>query len=162
MDVKAAGAFAPAASARSGSKLLNRDDAFHVEREMRRAVERVLSGLDVPERNRNRLAGIHLHVAREFSHLVRSHIRIELSLHICGDRSGVEGDVVGAAAHHDELDSITLFDREVGGLEPAGVVVVVVFVVVLVSTATCVVSAGFCSPPAHAPSESTPTATAIP
>jgi hypothetical protein len=47
-------------------------------------------------------------------------------------------------------------------LGPGGVVVVVVLVVVLVSTATCVVSPGFCSPPAHAPSESTPTATANP
>src|SRR5580765_3297022 len=47
------------------------------------------------------------------------------------------------------------------GAPPPGVAVVVV-VAVLVSTATCVVSAGDFSPPAQAPSVITPTATANP
>jgi len=44
----------------------------------------------------------------------------------------------------------------------AGVVLGLVTVAADVSTATCVVSAGFFSPPAHAPSEITPIATAHP
>jgi len=51
---------------------------------------------------------------------------------------------------------------ELLGVPLALVAVVVVIDVELVSTATCVVSPGFCSPPAQAPSESTPTATANP
>jgi hypothetical protein len=48
------------------------------------------------------------------------------------------------------------------GVVLPGVVVVVVVVAALVSTATCVVSAGDFSPPAQAPRVSTPAATAKP
>jgi len=116
-NTKAAGAFAPAALP-SQFRLLNGNNTLHVEREVRRAVIRVRAGLDVAERNRDRLASIHLHVAGELSHLVGSHVRIELWPYICRNRRGVECDVVGASAYDDELYAIALPDGKVGRLEP--------------------------------------------
>jgi hypothetical protein len=157
-NTKAAGAFAPAALP-SQFRLLNGNDTLHVEREVRRAVVRVRAGLDVAERNRDRLARIHLHVAGELSHLVGSHVRVELWPYICRNRRGVECDIVRTSTYDDELYAITLLDGKVGRLEP----VTLCITAAVVSTATCVVSsAGFFSPPAQAPSESTPTATVNP
>src|SRR5450759_5896894 len=58
--------------------LLNRDDALHVQSKVWNAMIRVLAGFDVAERDRDRLAGVHLHVAGELTHLVRAHVGIEL------------------------------------------------------------------------------------
>ena len=104
--------------------------------------------------------------------------------------AGSNATLWGPPLDDDELDTVALLDGDVGGLETialrvadhlhfvvvpgdrghrdrtargvrAGVVVVVVTSCV-VSTATWVVSAGFFSPPAQAPSAITPTATANP
>ena len=60
--------------------LLNGDFPLHVQREVRRAVEGVFAGLDVRERDGDGLSGIRLHRTRELSHLLRSHVRVELRL----------------------------------------------------------------------------------
>ena len=62
-------------------RLLNRDLALHAKSKVRSAVERILAGLDVGERNRNRLARIDLQCARELPHLLGD-VRIELTLNM--------------------------------------------------------------------------------
>jgi hypothetical protein len=98
-------------------KLLNRDYTLHAEREVRSAVIGILAGLDVPERNRNGIPRIHLQVARELTHLVGSHVRIELGSCISRNRRWVERDIVRASGHDYELDAISRLDREIRGLE---------------------------------------------
>ncbi len=97
--------------------LLNRNDALHVQSKVRNAVIRVLAGLDLGERNRDRVAGIHLHVAGKLAHLIRAHVRVELGFLISRNRGRVERNVVRTHADDDELDAVALLDREVGGLE---------------------------------------------
>ena len=96
---------------------MNRDHALHAEREVRNTVIRILAGLDFPERYCNSIPRIHLHVARELTHLVGAHVRIELGPDIRRDRRWIEGNVVRGAAHNLELDAISLLDREIRGLE---------------------------------------------
>src|ERR671928_1895973 len=49
-------------------QLLNRDDALHVEREVRHTMIGILAWLDVAERDGDRVARVHFHVAGELSH----------------------------------------------------------------------------------------------
>src|SRR5204863_3616658 len=97
--------------------LLNRDDALHVQREMRNTVERILTRLDLGKRDRNRFSIGRLHVAGKLAHLVRAHVCIELGLYIGRNRCRVERDVVRSATQDYELDSIALLDGDVGWLE---------------------------------------------
>jgi len=77
----------------------------------------VLARLDLGEGDRDRVAGIHLHVAGKLAHLVRAHVRVELGFLIGRNRGRVERNVVRTHADDDELDAVALLDREVGGLE---------------------------------------------
>jgi hypothetical protein len=114
-EYKTAGARAPAV--RPSHQLLNCDYALHAKREVRHTVVRILSGLDIGERNRDSVARIHLHVARELAHLVRTHVRIKLRFDISGDCCRVERDIVGSTTRNGELDAISLFHRNVRWLE---------------------------------------------
>jgi len=99
-------------------RLLNRNDALHVEGKVRNAVIRILAGLDLGEGDRDRIAWIHLHVAGKLAHLVRAHVRVELGFLIGRNCGRVERNIVRAHADDHELDAIALLDREVGGLKP--------------------------------------------
>src|SRR5665647_1002783 len=99
-----------------GQFLLNRDLALHAEREVRRAVERILAGLDVGERDGDRLACVRLQSARHLSHLLRN-IGIELTLDVRRYVCRVKCDVVRAAADNHEPDAVAGLDRDVRGVE---------------------------------------------
>src|SRR2546423_956054 len=97
--------------------LLNGNDALHVQSEVWHTVKRVLAGLDLGKRHRNRLTGVHLHVAGELTHFVGAHIGVELRFDVGRNGGGVERHIVWAAANYYELDSVTLLYGDVGGLE---------------------------------------------
>src|SRR4051812_44324081 len=97
-------------------KLLNRDLALHSKREVRRAVERVLAGLDVCEGNRDRLACVRLQGAGKLAHLLGD-VCIELRLDVGRNVCWIERNVVRATADNRELDAVAGADRDVGGIK---------------------------------------------
>src|ERR1035437_532103 len=101
----------------------DRDRSLHVHREMRRAVDLVLAGLDAGERDRDRVADVEQQRARELAELVRTHVRVELALHVGGNQGRIEGNVVRRDRDDRELDSVARSDREIGGNELIGVAV---------------------------------------
>src|SRR3982751_1586842 len=76
---------------------------------MGHAVVRVLSGLNVPKRNRESVAGTGLQVAGERASIVR-HVCCELFLRVSGNALGVESDVVRGAGDENEFYRIARLD----------------------------------------------------
>ena len=101
----------------ASEKLLNRDYALHAEREVRGAVNGILPRLDIPKGNRDGLSRIYLKGAGELSHLLGTHVCIELGPGIGRDRCRIKGDVVRAAAHDYELGAVACLNGEIRWLE---------------------------------------------
>src|SRR5471032_1813419 len=107
----------------SWRSLLNRNGSLHVHREVRRAMELVLAGLDAGERDRYLVADVQEQRARELTELVRAHVCVELTLRVGRNDCRIERDVVRRDRDDGELDSVAGFDREVGGFELIGVAI---------------------------------------
>jgi len=101
----------------SPEKLLNRYYALHAERKVRSAVVGILTRLDIPKGDRDGLARVRLQGAGKLTHLLGTHVRIELGSDISGDRCRVESHVVWAAADDYELGAVACFNSEIRWFE---------------------------------------------